>query len=174
MPVSKRKSASAVVISRGCVRDIVLGVWGEATGVVDAVRMLVHVNPSRCRSWNCQVGRPTGSFVDCEVVRAAGTTPTPRPDGVGLPGIAFTNVNVSRNTAHPFLPACVPLRLRNQPICRAFIDVLCVREIRGQDRVTTIKQIDRVGVVWTCAPVQPTGNPRPCRRGRGRYKSPMK
>src|SRR5437667_7964523 len=105
MPVSERKSASAVVISSGCVRDIVFGVGGEATGVVDAVRMLVHVNPRPCRSWNRQVGRFLGSFVDREVVRATGTTPPPDP-GVIVPRIAVTNVNVSRNTAHPFPPAC--------------------------------------------------------------------
>ena len=49
--VCEREAAGQVVESRWRIDDVDSIGWGKAAGVVDAVRMLVHINPRRCRSF---------------------------------------------------------------------------------------------------------------------------
>ena len=109
MAVRQRKPARAAVIGRGDIYN--LGrVWIEKRAVVDAVRVLVHINPGFGRSGIQEIARLLNVLVNA------------------IPGtalrVALADADVARDAAHPLAPAFLSLRSGEIPVGRTSVDIL--------------------------------------------------
>ena len=125
MAVGEGQTSSGVVVIRrlidpGCLVGI------EETGVVDAVRMLIQVNPSLARSRDDKVAGLFDVFVN-RVPRAC-------------LGIAVADANVAGKTAHALFPTQLPLWAAQVVVGWAFQDVPGIPEVFRQLRVFLIDE----------------------------------
>ena len=148
MSIGKGYSGCAVVIAGGKVDPFGRG-GRKASGVVDAVRVFVQVDPTLGRSGDVELA----FFGDVQVDRVEGT---------GL-GISSTDPDVAGNTSHSLRPTSSPLRAVQVFVRGTFIEVSGLRKVSRKLGVTRIDQIGDVRIVTPQSPIQPTDDPRTIR-----------
>ena len=118
----------------------------EKSPIVDAVRVLIQINPGLRRPWVGELPDPFDVLVN-RIPRSSFCVALPNPD-------------IARHAAHTLRPPQRALHPRKVTVGRTFVHVLRFGEVPRNFRVLLLQQKLKVRVVRPACPIQPTLDPR--------------